>query len=103
MRDDEVIEELRAAHEDIRRELDIDVVHFTFPYGRDNAHARAWLKSNGYHSASLTEPMSLVQHISNPLALTRLEAAQDPSSARFTYHTSGAHPALSQALFLGEA
>jgi peptidoglycan/xylan/chitin deacetylase (PgdA/CDA1 family) len=103
LRDDEVVEELSAAHEDIRRELGIDVVHFTFPYGRDNAQARSWLQSNGYLSASLTEPMSLVQRNSNPFALTRLAAQQDPSWARFAYHTSGAHPSLSRALLLGQA
>jgi peptidoglycan/xylan/chitin deacetylase (PgdA/CDA1 family) len=103
MPDDEVVQELSAAHEDIRRELGIDAIHFTFPYGRDNAHARAWLKSNGYRTASLTEPMSLVQNTGDPLALTRLEATQEPSRARFAYHTSGAHPSLSRALFLGQA
>jgi peptidoglycan/xylan/chitin deacetylase (PgdA/CDA1 family) len=102
MPDDEVTEEISAAHEDIRRELGIDVIHFTFPYGRDNAHARAWLKRNGYRTASFTEPMSLVQSASDPLALTRLEATQDPSPGRFAYHTSGAHPSLSRALFLGQ-
>jgi peptidoglycan/xylan/chitin deacetylase (PgdA/CDA1 family) len=103
MPDAEVIEELSAAHEDIRRELGMDAIHFTFPYGCDNAHARAWLKSNGYRTASLTEPMSLVQNTSDPLALTRLEATQDPSPGRFIYYTSGAHPSLSRALFLGQA
>lgn len=98
LREDEVVDELSAAHEDIRRELGIDVVHFTFPYGRDNAQARSWLRSNGYLSASLTEPMSLVQRHSNPFALTRLAAQQDPSWARFAYYTSGAHPSLSRAL-----
>lgn len=103
LRDDEVEEELTLAHADIRRELGIDATHFAFPYGSYSVHARAWLKSNGYQTASLTEPMSLVQNTSDPLALTRLEARQDPSPGRFAYHTSGAHPSLSQALFLGRA
>jgi peptidoglycan/xylan/chitin deacetylase (PgdA/CDA1 family) len=103
MPDDEVVEELGSAHQDIRRELGVDPIHFAFPYGRDNGHARAWLKSNGYRTASLTEPLSLVQNSSNPLALTRLGATQDASPGRFAYHTSGAHPSLSQALFLGKA
>ncbi len=101
--DEEVVEELSAAHRDIERELGITPVHFAFPYGRDNARARAWLKSNGYRTASLTEPMTLVQSDSDPLRLTRLEAPQDPTPERFAYHTSGAHPSLSQALFLGRA
>jgi peptidoglycan/xylan/chitin deacetylase (PgdA/CDA1 family) len=100
---DEVVDELSAAHEDIRRELGIDAVHFTFPYGRDSVHARDWLTSSGYHTASLTEPMSLVERSSDALALTRLEATHDPSQARFSYHTSGAHPSLSRTLFLGRA
>jgi peptidoglycan/xylan/chitin deacetylase (PgdA/CDA1 family) len=103
MPDDEVVEELSAAHEDIRREVGVDAIHFTFPYGHDNAHARAWLKSNGYRTALLTEPTSLVRNNSDPMALTRLEVTQDQSLGRFAYHTSGAHPSLSRALFLGRA
>jgi hypothetical protein len=38
---------------------------------------------------------------SDRLALTRLEARHDESSARLAYHTSGAYPSLSRALFLG--
>jgi peptidoglycan/xylan/chitin deacetylase (PgdA/CDA1 family) len=101
--DEAVVEELSAAHRDIERELGITPVHFAFPYGRDNARARAWLGANGYRSACLTEPMTLVQSHSDPLRLTRLEARQDPTPERFAYHTSGAHPSLSQALFLGRA
>jgi len=103
MSHDEVVAELSGSHEDIRRELGIDAAHFTFPYGRDTAHARAWLKSNGYRTALLTEPTCLVRNVSNPLALTRLEVAQDRSLGRFAYHTSGAHPSLSRAVFLGQA
>jgi len=100
---DEVVKELSAAHEDIRRELGFEATHFAFPYGRDSAHARNWLKSHGYRTAVLTEPMTLAQSASDPLVLTRLEVGQDRSPGRFAYHTSGAHPSLSRALFLGRA
>lgn len=101
--DEQATHELTAAHEDIERELGVAPRHFAFPYGRDNAHARAWLKENGYRTASLTEPMALVDAESDPLRLTRLEATQDPTPKRLAYHTSGAHPSLSEALFLGRA
>lgn len=100
---EEVCEELAQAHADIRRELGIDAAHFAFPYGHDSPHARSWLREHGYRTASLTEPLVLARTGSEALALRRLEASQDPSLGRFAYHTSGAHPSMSEALLFGRS
>jgi len=100
---DAVVTELSRAHEDIRSELGIDVDQFAFPYGRDSAAARAWLRSNGYRAAMLTGPVRLVRGNSDPIHLKRLEVTPECTSGCFAYHTSGAHPSLSEAVFLGRA
>jgi peptidoglycan/xylan/chitin deacetylase (PgdA/CDA1 family) len=103
MSQEEVCAELAGAHADIRRQLGIDAAHFAFPYGHDSPHAHSWLRDHGYRTACLTEPVILARPGSDALALRRLEACQDRSRGRFAYHTSGAHPSMSQALLLGRS
>ena len=100
---DVVVAELQSAHDDIKRELGIEVDQFAFPYGRDSASGRAWLRSKGYRAAMLTGPVRLVQADSDPIHLRRLEVMPGRTAGRFAYHTSGAHPSLSRVVFLGRA
>ena len=71
----------RAAAE--MRELGIEVDQFAFPYGRDSASGRAWLRSKGYRAAMLTGPVRLVQANSDPIHLRRLEVMPGRTAGRY--------------------
>jgi peptidoglycan/xylan/chitin deacetylase (PgdA/CDA1 family)/predicted phosphodiesterase len=93
-------EEIRGSVGDVRRELGGTPEHFSFPYGRSNAFARAAVQQALLRSAVVTEPARLVRAGADELALPRLGAPRGMSL--FPHFTSGAYPDLSLAL-LGRA
>jgi peptidoglycan/xylan/chitin deacetylase (PgdA/CDA1 family)/predicted phosphodiesterase len=95
-----LLEEIRGSVGDVRRELGGTPEHFSFPYGRSNAFARAAVRQALLRSAVVTEPARLVRAGADELALPRLGAPRGMSL--FPLFTSGAYPDLSLAL-LGRA
>ena len=93
-------EEIRGSLGDVKRELGGTPEHFSFPYGRSNAYARAAVQQALLRSAVVTEPARLVRAGADELALPRLGAPRGMSL--FPHFTSGAYPDLSLAL-LGRA
>ena len=95
-----LLEEIGGSVGDVRRELGGTPEHFSFPYGRSNAFARAAVRQALLRSAVVTEPARLVRAGADELALPRLGAPR--GMALFPLFTSGAYPDLSLAL-LGRA
>ena len=85
--------EVAGSIEDLSREAGLTPLHFSFPFGRSNADARAVVTRTELRSAAVTDPTALVRTGTDFFAIPRLEA---PSDMRlFRLYTSGAYPGLS--------
>lgn len=88
--------EFRRSAVDIERELGVRPRHFAFPYNRTNVLTREFAREHGYESAVASGIDPLITHDNDLHNLPRLEAVHSLALLRF--QTSGAYPALSQAL-----
>lgn len=88
--------EIRSCIEDVRREIGVRPVHFSFPYGRWSTDAARLLRTLGLRSAVGSSENCLLRAGADPFRLPRVEAPA--SMPRFRFVTSGAHPALPRLL-----
>jgi peptidoglycan/xylan/chitin deacetylase (PgdA/CDA1 family) len=88
--------EITACIDDARAHLDGPIHHFSYPFGRSHAAARAAVARAGLRSGAVTEPPALVRNGVDRFALPRLNAPKDMS--RFPFFTGGAYPDLSLAV-----
>lgn len=89
---DQVREQLRRCIDDVEREIGRRPRHFSFPYGRSNAEARALVAEAGFSSAVIGEGEALIAGDRDVLALSRVQSPDSMSLLRFW--TSGAYPGL---------
>ena len=75
---------------DIRRELNVEPQHFSFPYGRWCESTRALVSSSGWRSAMGAGHDVRIGRQSDRFAMARIEAPRGMSAFRF--QTSGAFP-----------
>ena len=92
--------EISGSADDLRRELGVTPLHFSFPFGRSNGWARTAAVEAKLRSAAVTEPASLASSRADVFGLSRLSAPDTMSL--FPFYTSGAYPDLSRKL-LGRA
>ena len=88
--------ELGSSIADLARELEVEVEHFAYPYGRSNAQIREIVASASLRSAVIGEPVSLIRRGSDRFAMPRIEVRD--GMTRFRFQTCGAYPDLPLAL-----
>jgi peptidoglycan/xylan/chitin deacetylase (PgdA/CDA1 family) len=81
---------------DAERELQREIRHFSYPYGRSNEAVRERVAKSGVVSAVVTEPGRPIVAGSDLFALPRFGMSPDSTFLRLA--SSGAHPGLSLAL-----
>jgi len=88
--------ELESSIGDVTRELEVEVRHFAYPYGRSNARIREMVAAASLRSAVVGEPGSLIRPGTDRFAMPRIEVG--PAMTRFRWQTCGAYPDLLLAL-----
>ena len=92
--------EIENSKADIAGELDLEVQHMAFPYGRTDDRIREIVADSSLRSAVIGESMSLVRSGTDRLAMPRIQPGS--GMTQFRFQTSGAYPDLPLAL-LGRA
>ena len=74
--------------------LDIEVQHFSYPYGKWNYKIKEIVEKSSLASAVATDPVSTINANTDIFALPRMEVTRNMTL--FKYMVSGAYPGLSQ-------
>jgi peptidoglycan/xylan/chitin deacetylase (PgdA/CDA1 family) len=82
--------QIQGCRDDLRRELGIEPVHFSFPYSRWCAETRKAVVASGWSSAVGMGDGYLIGAASDPYAMPRIETPRTMTALRFK--TSGAFP-----------
>lgn len=82
--------EIDGCAEDLRRELGMTPLHFSFPYGRWCDESRRIVCVSGWQSAVGSNTSIRVDKLSDRFAIPRIEAPRSMTELRFK--TSGAYP-----------
>ena len=94
---EEIDDQITQSVSDVLKKLNMEVNHFSYPYGRWNQAIRSRVEQAGLLSAVGCEPVPSISTKSDPFSLPRIEAPKN--MALFKYMVSGAYPNLSQVLF----
>jgi peptidoglycan/xylan/chitin deacetylase (PgdA/CDA1 family) len=91
--------EITGCAEDVQREIGVFPRHFSFPYGRWCIETQKMVIAMGWFSAVGISTTVRADHLSDPFAISRVEAPQSMTELRFK--TSGAYPGILSSLRIG--